>query len=87
MTTQSNKNYPAYRLCFSTKSGVDQNGNDILSFPVEIGAAFTRKETSKGHILKLHMVPQELSQGVLFLVPVAPKSADQPELLDEGASA
>ncbi|MEO1603553.1 MAG: hypothetical protein AAFU49_24460 [Pseudomonadota bacterium] len=68
MTTQTNK--PIYRAKFARVIGTDENGKDRLSRVVEIGAVWARREAEKGAILKLDIVPQDLSNGVLFLDPV-----------------
>jgi len=64
------KNLPLYRAKYCVVIGQDEDGKDKLSRAVEIGAAFSRKDPSKGAILKLDIVPQDLRNGVLFLDPV-----------------
>ena len=64
------KNLPLYRAKFCTVIGQDEAGKDKLSRAIEIGAVFSRKDPSKGAILKLDIVPQDLQRGVLFLDPV-----------------
>ena len=71
---------PAYRLLFSVQTGADQNGQPILSYPIEIGAAFHRRDASRGLIAKFRILPTELKEGVLFLAPVNADRA-QGELL------
>lgn len=64
------KNLPLYRAKFCAIVGQDEAGKDKLSRAVEIGAVFSRKDPTKGAILKLDIVPQDLRNGVLFLDPV-----------------
>ncbi|MEO0620494.1 MAG: hypothetical protein AAFZ01_14600 [Pseudomonadota bacterium] len=64
------KNLPLYRAKFCAVIGQDETGKDKLSRAVEIGAVFSRKDPTKGAILKLDIVPQDLRDGVLFLDPV-----------------
>ncbi len=66
----SKKNQPIYRAKFCAVTGTSENGNDILGKSVEIGAVWERKDPSKGAVLKLDIVPEGLSRGVLFLQPV-----------------
>jgi len=80
--TQQKKAAPAYRLLFSAKTGTDRTGQPTLSYPVEIGAAFHRREATKGLIAKFTIIPTELSEGVLFLAPVESRSHEQPNFLD-----
>ena len=80
--TTTKKAPPVYRLCFSAKTGTDRNGQPSLSYPIEIGVAFRRKDAGKGLIAKFTIIPTELSEGVLFLMPPAERSKDQPDLLD-----
>lgn len=78
MTTQSNTSAPAYRLGFAPFTGLDHNGQQTLGYPVEIGAAFHRKEREKGLVAKFAIVPEGLKNGgVLFLMPVH----QEPDLL------
>lgn len=60
---------PIYRLCFSAKNGTNANGQANLGYPVEIGAAFERKDATKGLIAKFHIIPMDIKDGVLFLIP------------------
>lgn len=77
MTNKENKNNepatnkPLYRVTFSRFIGKDQRGQDILSYPREIGAVWQRKETGKGAILELDLIPTDLvnRNGVIFLMP------------------
>lgn len=90
MTTQSQtkpKARPVYRLCYSAKNGVDGNGQAQLHYPVEIGAAFERKDPSKGLVAKFHIIPEHMRDGVLFLIPAENDRRDEPGLLDEIADA
>lgn len=64
------KNQPLYRAKFCAVIGTDEAGKDKLSRAVEIGAVWSRREASKGAILKLDIVPQDFAKGVLFLEPV-----------------
>ncbi len=86
MTAQSNAqtSRPTYRLCFSARTGVDRNGQPTLGYPIEIGAAFARKDASKGLIAKFQIIPSDLKDGVLFLMP--PRGDDaQADLLESEA--
>lgn len=80
-TTEKNTVRPLYRVTFSRIAGTDQNGQDILGKPREIGAVWPRKNGKTGGLLTLDIIPVELStrQGVIFLVPVtdAPKTGAQ----------
>ncbi|WP_113154821.1 hypothetical protein [Nitratireductor sp. OM-1] len=71
MTTTKNER-PLYRVTFSRITGTDDKGQDILSRPREIGAAWARKGDKKGAIVSLDIIPTDLvnRNGVLFLVPV-----------------
>ena len=80
--TDQPKARPVYRLCFSAKNGTDGNGQANLSYPVEIGAAFERKDPSKGLIAKFHIIPMDFKDGVLFLIPGEADRSAQGELLD-----
>ena len=64
------KNLPLYRAKFCAVIGQDEDGKDRLSRAIEIGSVWNRKDPSKGGILKLDIVPQDLRSGVLFLDPV-----------------
>lgn len=70
MTTKNER--PLYRVTFSRITGKDREGNDVLSRPREIGAAWARKGDKKGAIVNFDLIPTELitRKGVLFLVPV-----------------
>lgn len=86
--TQSEaKTRPVYRLCFSAKNGVNGQGQANLSYPVEIGAAFERKDPSKGLVAKFHIIPMDFKDGVLFLIPADADRRDQSDLLGEIADA
>ena len=90
MTTQSQtkpKARPVYRLCFSAKNGTDGNGQAQLHYPVEIGAAFERKDPTKGLVAKFHIIPTDFKDGVLFLMPADADRRDEPDLLGEIADA
>ena len=67
----NSKNLPLYRAKFCAVVGQDETGKDKLSRAIEIGAVFSRKDPTKGAILKLDIVPQDLRGGVLFLDPVS----------------
>ncbi len=75
MTTENTKANPKplYRVSFSRITGKDDQGNDILGRPKEIGAAWPRKGDKQGAIIQLDIVPTDLAthNGVMFLVPVA----------------
>ncbi|OJJ12944.1 hypothetical protein BKI51_02440 [Alphaproteobacteria bacterium AO1-B] len=60
-------------MSFSRITGKDDQGNDVLGRPKEIGAAWSRKGYKQGAIIQLDIVPTELMNhnGVMFLVPVA----------------
>ncbi len=77
--SQSTSKKPAYRLGFAPRTGTDQNGQPTIGYPVEIGAVFPRKEADKGLIAKFAIIPTDLKDGVLFLMPVK----SEPDLLDE----
>lgn len=64
------KQKPIYRARFARVIGKDQSGKDQLGRTVEVGAVWARREADKGAILKLDIVPQDFSNGVLFLDPV-----------------
>ncbi|MCB1499025.1 MAG: hypothetical protein KDK07_04420 [Bauldia sp.] len=70
--TAKNKERPLYRVTFSRITGTDDNGQQILARPVEIGAAWSRKNDKQGAIIALDIIPTDLvnRNGVLFLVPV-----------------
>lgn len=69
------KTRPAFRLRYSANEGTDANGQSKLSYPVEIGVAFERNDASKGLIARFTIIPEDMRDGVLFLVP-ADASAD-----------
>lgn len=71
---------PLYRVTFSRITGTDQDGNDILLRPKEIGAVWPRKNGKAGGILQLDIIPIELTQrkGVIFLVPVDAADTEDP---------
>jgi hypothetical protein len=68
----NNPERPLYRVTFSRITGKDENGQDILARPKEIGAAWARKGDKKGAIISLDIIPTDLvsRNGVLFLLPV-----------------
>ena len=70
--SNSTNERPLYRVTFSRVTGQDENGNDVLARPKEIGAAWARKGDKKGAVISLDIIPTELvnRNGVLFLVPV-----------------
>ena len=73
MTTKNpNAQRPLYRVAFSRITGKDDNGQDILGKPREIGAVWPRKNGKSGALLTLDLIPTELvhRQGVIFLLPV-----------------
>ena len=86
MTTQTStaSKKPAYRLGFAPRTGTDNNGQPTIGYPIEIGAVFNRLDAEKGMIAKFQIVPTDLKDGVLFLLPI---KAEQ-ELLSgpEGAA-
>lgn len=83
MTTQSNaQTLPAFRLSFAPFNGRDKSGQATIGYPVEIGAAFHRKDRDKGLVLKFSVVPSDLKDGVLFLMP----PRQQSDLFSEGES-
>lgn len=63
---------PMFRVTFSRITGKDDEGNNILARPKEIGAAWARKGDKAGGIITLDLIPIELTQrqGVMFLIPV-----------------
>jgi len=73
MRTQTTKSdLPMFRVSFSRITGQDQNGNDELGRPKEIGAIWPRKNGKAGGILSLDLIPIELTQrqGVIFITPI-----------------
>lgn len=79
MTKKPNAGRPLFRVTFSRITGKDENGNDILSRPKEIGAVWPRKGDKAGGIIALDLIPVELTQrrGVLFLLPVGNDGGEQ----------
>ena len=69
-TTQPSANRPAFRLGFAPRTGTDKNGQATIGFPVEIGAVFSRRNPDKGYVAKFSLVPADLKDGVLLLMPV-----------------
>lgn len=61
---------PAWRLGFAPRTGTDRNGQPTLGYPVEIGAVFPRRDADKGYVAKFAMIPADLKDGVLLLMPV-----------------
>lgn len=72
MTNKTQTTKPLYRVTFSRITGQDDQGNDVLARPREIGAVWPRKGDKQGGVLQLDLIPIELTQrqGVIFLVPV-----------------
>lgn len=72
MITENTNQKPLYRVSFSRITGKDDQGNDGLGRPKEIGAAWARKGDKQGAIIQLGIVPTDLMNhnGVMFLVPV-----------------
>lgn len=72
MTKTNKPERPLFRVTFSRITGKDEQGNDILSRPKEIGAVWARKNGKTGGLVSLDLTPVELSQrqGVMFLLPV-----------------
>jgi hypothetical protein len=72
MTTETQNQKPLYRVSFSRITGKDDQGQDILGRPKEIGAAWKRKGDKQGAIIQFDIVPTDLMNhnGVMFLVPV-----------------
>ncbi|WP_143742952.1 hypothetical protein [Maricaulis sp. W15] len=82
--TPTKKSPPVYRLCFSAKNGTDRNGQPTLAYPVEIGAVFERRERDKGLIAKFTIIPTELKDGVLFLMPADTDRRQESDLFEAG---
>lgn len=80
--TTTKKSPPVYRLCFSAKNGTDRNGQQTLAYPVEIGAVFERRERDKGLIAKFSIIPTELKDGVLFLMPAETDRREENDLFE-----
>lgn len=72
MSNETQNNKPLFRVSFSRITGQDENGQDVLGKPREIGAAWQRTNGKKGAIIQLDIVPTDLANhnGVMFLVPV-----------------
>ena len=70
--TNTKHDKPLFRVSFSRITGKNENGQDILARPKEIGAAWARKGDKQGAIISLDIIPTDLvnRNGVLFLVPV-----------------
>ena len=81
MSTTQPSPKPAYRIAFAKKNGTNGKGKDQLSYPREIGAAWTRKDESKGLILDFDVIPANMSEGVILLLPVTERSADTQDQL------
>ena len=66
------KKKPTHRIAFARIIGTDENGNDQLGSPREIGAIWPRSN-GKGGILRLDHIPIELTkhQGVIFVSDIA----------------
>jgi|GEM_PF-5881856 len=76
--TQNTSKKPAYRLGFAPRTGTDNNGHSVLGYPIEIGAVFNRLDAEKGMIAKFQIVPTDLKDGVLFLMPLKQDQAELP---------
>lgn len=72
-TLKSHASKPLYRLGFAPRSGTDRNGQPTIGYPIEIGAVFPRKDADKGLIAKFALIPADLKDGVLLLMPVRPE--------------
>lgn len=72
MSNENQNQKPLFRVSFSRIIGKDNDGNDVLGKPREIGAAWKRANGKKGVIVQLDIVPTDLAShnGVMFLVPV-----------------
>lgn len=72
MRTKTKNERPLFRITFSRIVGKDDEGNDILGRPKEIGAVWARKSGKTGGLVSLDLIPVELTQrqGVMFLLPV-----------------
>jgi uncharacterized protein (DUF736 family) len=72
MSNQDQNQKPMFRVSFSRITGKNDQGNDTLGKPREIGAAWKRTNGKKGAIVQLDIVPTDLANhnGVMFLVPV-----------------
>lgn len=69
------KNLPLFRVKFCSITGIDKDNKEQLSAPVEIGAVWRRNDPTKGAIMKLDIVPQDIHHGVILLQTPQPKSA------------
>lgn len=71
MTYQRSNSKPLYRVGCSRIVGQDENGNDMLGNYREIGAVWPRKNGKDGAIMKLDIVPSEITthNAVIFLMP------------------
>lgn len=81
--TQTTSKKPAYRLGFAPRTGSDNNGQPTIGYPIEIGAVFNRLDAEKGLIAKFQIVPTDLKDGVLFLMPIK----SEPDLLTQSDQA
>lgn len=81
MSTTTKSERPLFRITFSRITGKDDQGNDMLSRPKEIGAVWARKHGKAGGLISLDLIPVELSQrqGVMFLLPVGQDDAGASE--------
>lgn len=79
MRNQTKHDRPLYRVTFARITGQDDNGQDVLGRPKEIGAVWPRKNGKAGAILSLDLIPIELTQrqGVIFLVPATRQGGAQ----------
>lgn len=65
---------PLYRVTFCPMEGKDENGKDKLSKrSVEIGAVWPTA-SGKSNILRLKIVPENISNGMIFLNPIEQKA-------------
>lgn len=88
MTTTSKPARPAWRLGFAPRTGTDRNGQPVLGYPIEVGAVFARREAEKGFVAKFAMIPADLKDGVLLLMPMM-SNRREPDLFsgsDDGAA-
>ncbi len=91
MTTTTKSAQPAWRLGFAPRTGTDRNGQPTLGYPIEIGAVFPRRDADKGYVAKFAMIPADLKDGVLLLMPVTTtrREADlfeRDDLTEDGAA-
>lgn len=56
-------------------SGKRRYNQPRLDYPIEIGAVFPRSDAKKGLIARFQIVPTDLKDGVLLLMPVHEESA------------